>query len=473
MKKRLVPVFLAVLCLTVSAFAGPRAVKPQAVFATGGPSTTNNDDTCDIAVMPAATLLLPYFEVDLLNPAGETTLFTITNTTQLPQVAHITLWTDFSYPVVDFNIFLTGYDVQSINLRDIIGFGRIAPDANGTGFDESNVGELSGDFVNDIVFDNPVVNEVSCVNLPTQFPTAYVTRMQSAFTTGKVPPVGLGGACNTAGGVHQNAIGYVTIDVAGGCSTSLPTDAIYFLSEIRFDNVLIGDYMQVNADQNFAQGNPMVHIRAIPEGGTPATRIGPAFAVNFPRTFYSRYSPFRQDARQPLPSLFAARWIDGGTSGFGTTYKIWREGNTNSTTVCSAYPVAGGALGITEIVRFDEEENPETFAPDIVVSPPPSFEPRLPESSRTSVADASIYPQITTGDVAGWMYLNLDSANAIGNPPASQNWVMISMRSEGRFSVDFDAAALGNGCTPETDQSEAVGGIVPIGPAANATPLVP
>ncbi len=473
MKKRLVPVFLAVLCLTVSAVAGPHMVKPQAVFATGGPSTTNNDDTCDIAVMPAATLLLPYFEVDIANPAGETTIFTITNTTQLPQIAHITLWTDFSFPVVDFNIFLTGYDVQSINLRDVIVLGRIAPDADGTGFDVSNVGVLSGDDVNDIVFDNPVISEATCVNLPEEFPAPYVVRMQSAFTQGRVTPVGLGGPCNTAGAVHTNAIGYVTIDVAGACSTSLPTDAVYFNSEIRFDNVLIGDYMQVNSDQNFAQGNPMVHIRAIPEGGTPATRIGPAFVVNFPRTFYSRYSPLRQDARQPLPSLFAARWIDGSGAGFATTYKIWREGNTTSTTTCSAYPILGGALGITELVRFDEEENPETFAPDIVVSPPPSFEPRLPESSRTSVANQSIYPPITTGDVAGWMYMNLDTANAAGNPPASQNWVIVSMASEGRFSVDFDAAALGNGCTPETDQSEAVGGSVPIGPAPNVNPFVP
>jgi hypothetical protein len=28
------------------------------------PTSRNNDDTCDIALLPAATLLLPYFEVD-------------------------------------------------------------------------------------------------------------------------------------------------------------------------------------------------------------------------------------------------------------------------------------------------------------------------------------------------------------------------------------------------------------------------
>lgn len=472
MRKTFVWALMAALVVAGSAFAAnPFTVAPNATFATGGPTTTNNDDSCDIGVTPAATLLLPYFEVDIASAAGtgETTIFTITNTSQLPQVAHITLWTDYSFPVIDFNVFLTGYDVQSINLYDVIRRGQIAP-TEGTGFDVSPVGELSGDVVNQIVFDNPVVNEITCVDLPVQLPQVYITRMQSAFTTGKVPAAGSGGACNTAGAVHTNAIGYATIDVAGACTTSLPTDAIYFNSEIRFDNVLIGDYQQINGNEDFAQGNPLVHIRAIPEGGTPATRIGPAFVTNFDRTFYNRYATAKQDARQPLPALFAARWISGGATGFETFYKIWREGNTTSTTACSAYPTAGGALGITEFVRFDEEENPETLAPDIVVSPPITNAPVLPETSLTNVDNESIYPPNTQDAVAGWMYMNLDTANAIGAPPASQNWVIVSMRAEDRFSVDFDAAWLGNGCTPEQDQSEAVGGALPIGPAPNFNP---
>ncbi len=473
MRKTFVWALMAALVVAGSAVAAPlRGVEANATFAVGGPSTTNNDDSCDIGVAPAATLLLPYFEVDITSAAGtgETTIFTITNTSNLPQVAHITLWTDFSFPVIDFNVFLTGYDVQSINLYDVIRRGQIAPE-DGTGFDVSHVGELSGDEDDQIVFDNPIVNEESCQDLPVALPPVYVTRMQSAFTTGKVPAAGSAGACNTAGGVHTNAVGYATIDVAGLCSTALPIDARYFETEIRFDNVLIGDYQQINGDEDFAQGNPLVHIRAIPEGGTPATRVGPAFTVNFPRTFYQRYQPGatpRRDARQPLPALFAARWISGGATGFETFYKIWREGNTSTSTACSAYPVAGGQLGVTEFVRFDEEENPETLAPGVIVSPPISNAPVLPETSLTNIDNESIFPGTTTGSVAGWTYMNLDYASADGF--ASQNWVVVSMRAEERFSVDFDAAWLGNGCTPQTAQSNAVGGLLPIGPAANITP---
>src|SRR5512140_2510501 len=94
-----------------------------------GPTTTNNNDTCDIGTTPAATLLLPYFEVDFNAPqtTARTTLFTITNTTDLPQIAHVVVWTDWSFPALDFNIFLTGYDVQGINMYDIFARATIAP----------------------------------------------------------------------------------------------------------------------------------------------------------------------------------------------------------------------------------------------------------------------------------------------------------------------------------------------------------
>src|SRR5438034_168794 len=137
MRKFLVLAMAATLLMAGSAFAVQRNLNtaatllpsPELTFTTGHPATTNNVDSCDIGVTPAATLLLPYFEVDTAaaQGAGSTTLFTITNTSRFPKIAHVTLWTDWSYPVLDFNIFLTGYDVQGINLFDVIVRGVIAP----------------------------------------------------------------------------------------------------------------------------------------------------------------------------------------------------------------------------------------------------------------------------------------------------------------------------------------------------------
>lgn len=432
-------------------------------------ATINNDSSCDISVLPAATLLLPYFEVDL--EGGQTTIFTITNTSRLPQIAHVTLWTDYDYPVVNFNIFLTGYDVQSINLYDVIGRGLIAPN-QGTGYDRSPVGELSGDVDDQETFDNPVTDEQSCRSLPGRVPQGYVIRMQSAFTLGKVSSLGTLPACNTVGGVHEHAVGYATVDVVGECHIYDPTSREYYSQVIRFDNVLAGDYMQVDGEQNYAQGGPMVHIRAIPEGGTPQERAeDPDYEVDLPRTFYSRYQTAASpvfDARQPLPATFGARWISRGPTTFETYYKIWREGRSPADTPCSALP-AKAFMNMVEVVRFDEEENPESHVPEIIICTPILPNPVLPVTSLVSAEDTSVFPENTQDAVAGWMYMNLDYCNR--DTFAGQNWVVTSMRAEGRFSVDIDALALGNGCSLPIASSEASSFEGdPIGPAPNVRP---
>src|SRR5436305_13555067 len=115
MKKLIV--LMAVLLVAGSAFAGVEkpVMAPNATFNNGLlPTSTNNDDTCDIASSaPAATLLLPYFDVDFKSPqtTARTTLLTIVNTSYLPQIAHVVVSTDWSFPALDLKIFLTRYDV--------------------------------------------------------------------------------------------------------------------------------------------------------------------------------------------------------------------------------------------------------------------------------------------------------------------------------------------------------------------------
>jgi hypothetical protein len=298
------------------------------------------------------------------------------------------------------------------------------------------------------------------------------------------------------------------VDVSANCSTTLPTDPTYYSGELLFNNVLIGDYQQINPNPttgNYAGGNPLVHIRAIPEGGAAGVA---AVLTNLPYTFYDRYTvsqPNRTiDRRQPLPSTFAARFIQGGTGAFNTNYKIWREGVTGPNAACSAYVNNSGTLmRVLDLVRFDEHENPFTLAGGTIISPFPTTVIVLPETSSTSTA-SSTFPTFASpaGDVAGWTYLNLSNGGSAGGSstvaysvttagvsqtvPATvrdfrlgsgtstgvrqnQDWVIVSMFAEGRFSVDFDAAWLGNGCSPNPVVS-GPGTANPIGPAANVTP---
>jgi hypothetical protein len=72
------------------------------------------------------------------------------------------------------------------------------------------------------------------------------------------------------------------------------------------------------------------------------------------------------------------------------------------------------------------------------------------------------------------MYFNLDKcANELSgcnDAFASQNWIVTSMRAHERYSVDMDATALGNGCSPVASKSDVRGGTGTIGPAPNVNP---
>src|ERR1700688_2147121 len=74
---------------------------------------------CRLGNQPAATLLVPYFEVDLANATGRTTVVSVNNAAPRPTLARMVLWTDWGVPTLAFDIYLTGYDVQTLNLRDV------------------------------------------------------------------------------------------------------------------------------------------------------------------------------------------------------------------------------------------------------------------------------------------------------------------------------------------------------------------
>ena len=76
MKRVIVWALMALLVAGAAFAATPLKVQPNLTFSSGAPTTTNNDDSCDLGTAPAATLLLPYFEVDIASPVAtaQTTL---------------------------------------------------------------------------------------------------------------------------------------------------------------------------------------------------------------------------------------------------------------------------------------------------------------------------------------------------------------------------------------------------------------
>ena len=388
--------------------------------------------------VPAATLLLPYFEVDLANTNGLTTLFSVNNASATAVLAHVVVWSDLSVPVLDFNIYLTGYDVQTVNMRDIIN--GTLPRTASDGQDPTDTISPQGDYSQDINF-------ASCTGqLPLgPLSATYVDHLKKSLT-GQASSL-FGGRC--AGQVFGDNIarGYVTIDTVNNCTLRFPGDAGYFVAggsgDATNQNVLWGDYFFVTPEENYASGETMVHIEA--------SATNPETSVPGQYTFYGRYVAWTAaDNREPLATNFATRYILGGGFTGGTDLIAWRDSKVNQAPfTCPAsmgvrpswYP-----LGQEEIVIFDEQEHPEV-PQTTPVSPPLPNEGIIPfpaEAQRTAV-DSEDFPVSFN---FGWLFLDLNStvtaagANPPEDPAAAQAWVETIMSAEGRYSVGFDAIKL-------------------------------
>ena len=387
--------------------------------------TADNNNSCDIGTYPAATLLLAYFEVDVTKPesSAANTIFTVINASRSAQIARVTIWTDTGYPAAWFNLFFGPFDVKPVSLWDVIVGGRFPPST-----------AVPGDSK---MMNAYIVSTEHCGETGT-IPEETRAALQTMLTSG----VSSSQSCRV-GTSHPMAIGYVTVDLVNSCSNVSPTDPSYYSKILLYDNVLTGDYERINPDTtvgNYAGGNPLVHIRAIPEGGAAGTGT-----TALPYTFYDRLTPDaarRIDRRQPLPSSFAARFIQGGSAAFATDYAIWREAAQPAAAGCTS---TAAAMPFGSMIRFDEVENATTVDQSVASM-------TLPATSAPATRSAAFPPMAGFG-VAGWMYLNLDNrggttaASAYSSSRASQNWVIVHMRAEGRYAVDFDATSLSNGCS--------------------------
>lgn len=419
-------------------------------------------EICTIDAVPAATMLLPYFEVDLDSTSGITTLFEINNATAAPVVAHVVVWSDLTVPVLDFNVYLTGYDIQPINMRDVLDL--VLPRTAGPATDPDGPEPSFTDTVsNNGAFSLPEINFPLCSEqLPYpdgSLSPAIANDIKAALTGNPVP--GRGNLCFGVNFGDNIARGYVTVDNVDRCSLQFPGDPGYFVAGGQGvalnDNVLWGNYYYVDPDNNFAQGDTMVHIEA--DGLNPETATPGEY------TFYGRYVAWTAaDNREPLISTFAARYLQNAAFTGGTDFLCWRDSKEIIAPFsCAAGPPPPFRLGQESIIIFDERENPD-IPQQIPISPQPEIGVVNPcpwETQRVTVGG----PALPIPFSSGWIYLNLNAGDINGNPPedpfASQNWVEVIASAEGRFSVGFQALALDSTCNAnhlDPDENPAIGG---------------
>ena len=402
--------------------------------------------------VPAATLLLPYFEVDLGDPNGLTTLLSVNNASASAAIAQVTIWTDWGVPSFGFQVYLTGYDVQSINLRDV--FNGNLPVTADAGADPGDVVSPKGTLSQDINFPGsvgPCGSSNTLYNKPDPTLAAKVTNLQRVH---RGLSSTLDGQCWGATYGDNVVRGYVTIDSVTVCSLLFPSDPGYFSGISDSRNILWGDYIFVDPANNFSQGETLVHVESC---SSPSVGNGAGHCPLVPGdySFYGRYvGGAATDQREPIATTFAARYVDDANQ--STDFLVWRDtklppSGSNGRRPCGATP-SWFPLSQTDVVAFDEQENAEDlcFLPDNVspaIGGPQTCFPLA--TQRVHVAGGNtIAFDMAPSAVSGWIYLNLNHTVA-GDPlPGVAQASVATVRSRaGRFSVGYEAVQLDNALT--------------------------
>lgn len=350
-----------------------------------------------IGTTPGASLLFPYFEVDPNSSTGRDTLLSLQNTSATAILDHVTVWTDLGYPVLTFNIYLTGYDLESVDLYDVFVNGNL-PITASAGQDPSDQLSPHGPASQDINF-------ASCYG---QLPYPPARLLQSFRTDLKAALTGhaavfLGNKCS--GFNHGDSImrGYVTVDTVNNCTQRMPNEPGYFANggtgDATNQNVSTGEYYLVDTGKRLLHTDRAVALHAdFNSYGTPGDY-----------TFYGRVIPSpwtALDNRQPLPNTWA---VDAQTAGLELI--VWRDIKIQPTAFSCSQPVppsVGLPLGQEAAFSFDNQEVPLAI---------PAGHPFGLATQRVALG-SSVFPLPAK---PGWVYLGLSYNNATvpaANAPA-------------------------------------------------------
>jgi hypothetical protein len=369
-------------------------------------------------VVPAATLLFPYFEVDLDNPNGVDTLIGIQNGSATAVLAHVTLWTDLGVPTVGFDIYLTGYDTQTVSMHDLFVSG-IAPRTASAGQDWSDTISPKGPFSQDINFASCSQTFPYAVPALNGQPLVDLQRAHQGLSSG----TWLGGQCGGYDHGDRAARGYMTVDTVNRCTWDLAGEPGYFGAGgsgwATNQNTLLGDFTIVNRQEGWTESHPAVHVEA--------SATDPLVTTSGQTTFYGALVSWTAvDNREPLPTAWATTYLGGRGE-----MLVWRDpGKRTAAGACPAWS-SQYPLGQNEIMAFDAESNGTLV---------PLWTPPFPlAAQRVFVGDGGLNLQVKEG----WVFLNLNTAMLGGSPTGLlQSWVMPIQRFDGHASMSNAVSAV-------------------------------
>jgi hypothetical protein len=398
-------------------------------------------DAAHVTNEPAATLLLPYFEAEVPKKIGGkgkgiNTLFSINNASASSALAHVTVWSDLAVPVINFDVYLTGYDVVRISMQDILN--GILPLTADAGSDPQNKNSPHGELSQDINFPGSSGPCLLDTIYSEPLPEASVQHIRAALT-GKFSPLLNGCFGLDYGDKKPIARGYITVDSIFVCNVQFPNEAGY-ATNADTRNILWGDYEIIDKTKKIARADALVHVRSGYGVGISGFDDDPEVKTPGQYTFYSRFEATAgQTFRQPLATKFAVPYANRGKKDKlfpqGTALTVWRDPK-----VPTAAPFACGTtptwfpLGQEEALAFDAQENVEVMQPGAAFG---AATQRVPIDG----------PSLPVSFTEGWLYLNLNTTVPgvlvpAEDPAAAQAWVTVDKNSKGKFSVQTRAIPI-------------------------------
>jgi hypothetical protein len=350
--------------------------------------------TCAYDNVPGATLLVPYFRVAGTIDSGGYVTSTTTDTkisfvnVSTPGIiAHVTVWNKYSKAVLDFNVPMTGKDVVSFSMADVLNGKlnvnpntQVTPTVDACGINlatNTYAPKIGWGQTTYIRFSNPAsvtggndhLVSISKYATPDAFAAFRGRVMDSLDESGDIksfqsstgayildttnPACGLGpsnGSVSTLSGAFS---GYVTVDVVNYCTNFFPDQETFYTQDAiatrgwgttYTPNVLIGDVFYVDATANSGNisGDQAVALefdsRLNWNGLAPQTFFGRFIATNPAATCETTGGVgagcqttaggatfvFGGDGREPLGDRYGFRYLSADALGLRTWILVWR-----------------------------------------------------------------------------------------------------------------------------------------------------
>jgi hypothetical protein len=332
-------------------------------------------EPCALDMVPAATLLVPYVTVDMNgnvpDPSGASTVVRVTNVSSEAALIQLTVWSADGVPALALTQVLSGYDMWTVNFRDVLSghWSRFDTSRAATAYPNTETSVLKrtpfewgpdGRSFNLLCVEEapylmpwprglpvPAMTSAS----PSQgcaMPYGDTAGLAVAATVVEMLRAPLSARAHRGCGlmpVERHGMSwlstlaanplffYATIDVVKSCTTSNPADPAYLQGVLSDRNVLLGDVLYLGGAKGTIESMPAVHVQA----GTPA------WAAAHPGLY--EVTSGAEDRREPLPTAFAARYANETTEtarfARRSALMLWKTSaefaGTDGVTDCGSY----------------------------------------------------------------------------------------------------------------------------------------